>query len=405
MTPVQIEDNPNCISTPAQCVEWTYGSIPYLGICNGDKLPKIIWEIVNKLQAIAGQDLSSFDLDVLLDTCNQKAPLEKNLISILEILRNNQVCLKDYIDTLNETLQELSKEGQVNVNLKCLADFDNFGNQLSITREAFDQIVVDKLCNHETRIKNTESSLLVLQNAIANVNVNPIVSEPTFATCVDAGVKPTSQQTISIANKVCSIENYLGDSLDASEALSQYNFDDARYTRVGWIPVNQRENILDSYNNLLIVVKDLEARIIDIQSNCCAPTCDKIQIGFSIIEVDGDYIMRFRPSDGTNLFGFTDNGSQVRFTGTDKVTGLQVTAGPFNIDVSEEENDIMLLSGTFDVSKPITVALQVKVINGSLVCEKCISQIIDVSSGCPVCEVTASGDKGDEGTITITYEY
>lgn len=408
MKSVKRTDNNNCIHTPASCIEWNYGSIEYLNICNGDMLPEIIWEIVNKLKNIAGQDLSSFDIDTLLLICNQKAPFEKNLISILEIIKNNQICLKDYINALAEQIAEIGKTQNVKVNLKCLADFDNFGNQLGITRESLDQIVVDKLCNHETRINTTEGKITSLQNQINNININPQVQEPEFSTCVDNVLKPTSGQVLSIANKVCNIENYLGGTLDASEARSNFNFEDSRYLILfpdTWIVSSQRQNILDDYNNLILVVKDLEARIIDIQSNCCAPTCDKIMIGFSIIEVDGDYILRFRPSDGTNLFGFKDIGSQVRFTGTNKITKETVTAGPFPIAVDEEENDIMLLSGTFDLSKPITVSLQVRVSKDGLTCEKCISQTIDISSGCPVCEVVASGDKGDTGTITITYEY
>ncbi len=73
----------NCIPTPSSCVEWNGGDIEYLGICNGDSLNNIIWEIIAKLEDLAGEDISSFDIDTLLDICNKKAPLEINLISIL----------------------------------------------------------------------------------------------------------------------------------------------------------------------------------------------------------------------------------------------------------------------------------------------------------------------------------
>src|SRR5688572_23835991 len=112
----------NCIPTPASCVEWNGGDIKALGICNGEPLTNVIWEIINKLEDITGDDLSSYDIDTLLDICNTKAPLEINLLSILNVLKSNQVCLKDYIDTLNTKLDELSQSSGVKVNLKCYAD-------------------------------------------------------------------------------------------------------------------------------------------------------------------------------------------------------------------------------------------------------------------------------------------
>jgi|694.fasta_scaffold00342_31 hypothetical protein len=418
MIPVQLEDNPNCIHTPASCVEWTYGSIPYLGICNGDMLPKIIWEIVNKLQEIAGADLSSFDIDTLLDICNQKAPLEKNLTSILELLKNNQVCLKNYIDTLNETLQELSQAQSINVNLKCLADFDNFGNQLSVTRETLDQLVIDKLCNHETRITTVEGKVTSLQSQINDISVNPIVSEPEFATCVDATVKPTSGQVVSIATEVCDIRTKLGPNTTTSNLTTGSFGNKGSYWNTsllnaafgatsGWIPSPLNE--VEYQRNMYIILANFQTRINEIETNCCAPTCDKIMIGFSVVVEDaetGDYVVRFRPSDGTSLFGFVSTGSQITFTGTLLIGGITATAGPFPIDINETDwDDNVYNLSSFDLSKPITVNLTPIMIKNGLTCQKCISQVISLNMGCAVCELTASGDKGDAGTITITYQY
>ncbi len=97
----------NCIPTPSSCVEWNGGDIEYLGICDGDSLNNLLWEVINKLEEIAGEDLSSFDIDSLLDICNQTAPQEITILNILNVLKNNQICLKDFIDTLTEQLAEL----------------------------------------------------------------------------------------------------------------------------------------------------------------------------------------------------------------------------------------------------------------------------------------------------------
>lgn len=412
-TPVN-KNNPNCIETSSFCIRWDGGDIDVLGICNGDNITNVIVEIVEKLKEIAGQDLSSFDIDTLLTICNQRAPFEKNLISILELLRDNQLCLKDYIDTLAEQIVELSKKQKVNVNLKCLADFDNFGNQLGVTREALDQIVIDKLCNHEGRILTVEGKITSLQNQINNIDINPQVQEPEFVTCVDPASKPTSGQVVSIANKVCSIDNILGSTSQFSTARSFWNSnEDNSFSLLGiedflTSPTNEAE-----YNrNVYLLLTNFNDRLKEIETNCCAPTCDKIMIGFSVAVEDsenGDYVIRFRPQDGTNLFGFVSTDSKVRFSGTAKTTGQPLEFGvvptlDINIHPTDWDENIYNLSD-FDLSKPITIAITANMVKDGLTCQKCIAKTIDISSGCPVCQVLASGEKGQSGTLTITYQY
>lgn len=408
MKPLESIDNPNCISTPASCVEWNYGSIPFLGICNGDKLPKIIWEIVNKLEGIAGEDISKFDIDLLLEVCTKKAPQEITLISILELLRDNQICLKDYILTLEKAIADLSKSNNVNVSLNCFAQFDNFGNQLSISRDALDQLVIDILCNHETRITTTEGKVINLQNQINLLPSSP-GDEPLITTCVDAGIKPVSSQVISIANEVCDIRNEYGDTADVSNARAKYSFLDGTFNSIsGWLITAQRENLSDDLSNLFLVVNNLLGRLVEIETNCCAPTCDKIQIGFSVIvDILPDYLVRFRPTDGNNLFGFVNNNSKIKFSGTSPIDGSIITTAELAVDIEDEtgENNSYALGTTFDTSKPITVMLTAKLIRDGLSCEKCISQIIDLNSGCPVCEVVAGGTKGGTKQLTFTYEF
>lgn len=408
MKSVEAIDNPNCVPIPASCVTWNYGSIDYLGICNGDKLPTIIYEIVNKLQDIAGEDLNDFDVDGLLEICKLKAPKQQTLISILTLLRDNQICLKDYIVNLEQQIVDLSNEQNVNVSLKCLADFDQFGNQLGITRETLDQLVIDKLCNHETRITTVEGKITLLQNEIANTEIT--ILEPSITTCVDPASKSTSLQVQSVATKVCSIETYLGNSTDAQYARGNYDFSDSDYSLIsGWILNSNRLNILDDYNNLLLVTKNLESRLIEIETNCCAPTCDKIKIGFSVVVDDaeaGDYMVRFRPTDGTSLFGFVSTGSQISFTGTLLTDGTTATAGLFPVDINETNwDDNVYNLSQFDLSKPITVNISPIMIKDSLSCQKCVSQVISLNMGCAVCQLTASGEKGDSGKITIVYQY
>lgn len=73
----------NCIPTPSSCVEWNGGDIEYLGICNGDSLNNLVMEIVGKLQDIAGEDLSQFDIESLADICVKKLQMKLHYLEYL----------------------------------------------------------------------------------------------------------------------------------------------------------------------------------------------------------------------------------------------------------------------------------------------------------------------------------
>lgn len=393
----------NCLETSSECVTLAV-PLPYLGLCKGDSLTQFTVEVITKLEKIAGEDISGFDIDALLDICNAKAPLETTIISILTLVKDNQVCLKDFILQLEERLNALSTSSKVNANLKCYADFDNIGNPLSITRDQLDQIVINELCDHSIKITSLQGDIVTIKNDIANIDVNPIVLEPQFTTCVDGAVKSTSLQVQSIATVLCDEITAIGDDTDISNALSRTPSTDlARYGSLPsplntWIPVPT--NWAENYSNLLIKVASLENDLRDVLANCCAPTCDKILIGFSMILDSGnDYIIRFRPTDGTIIpTGFTDAGSTVYFK--DASGTRYPLIGTLPIDVTEEESDTYDLSSLITGS-PITVYISAKVTNGSLQCDKCVSNTIDLSNdSCPVCVITTTGT----GTVTVIYE-
>lgn len=383
----------NCIPTPSSCVEWNGGDIAYLGLCNGDSLNNVIWEIITKLEDIAGADLSQFELDTLLDICQQKAPLEVNLLSILTLLRDNNVCLKDYIDTLNDKINELSQAQNVNVNLKCYADFDNLGNQLKITRESLDQLVIDQLCAHEARLDTVEGKIVQMQAEIAAIDPTANVDELSFSTCVDPVIKPTSSQVISLADEICEIETSHGTPAEVVIALSKTPGDlNAEFGLIpGWelTPDNWAEN----YGNLLLEVENLRQRIIFMEDNCCASTCDDIKVGFSAV-MNEDFtavILRFVNSAGTSIpSGWTDSGSTVTITDIDgNVVEVPITIA----NNAEEEVSVTGLN----MSEDLDINVTVKMTNGTAVCEKCVHRSVKLP-GCAFCTITASGP------VTIIYE-
>jgi len=386
----------NCIPTPSSCIYWNGGDVEFLGICNGEPINNLLWEILSKLEEITGEDLSEFDIDSLLEICNQQAPTEVTIISILNLLKNNQVCLKDFIDDLAEQIAELQDTGTPNVNLKCYAEFDNLGNSLSITRDQLDQLIIDNLCNQKLRIDSLEGNILSLQNQINNLDI-PDTTEPELATCVDPITKPASSQIISVANTLCDLQEATGDPADISSALSNTPSDlNAEFGLItGWIliPANWAEN----YSNLLLEVESLRQRIITIETTCCTLSCDDVELGFSAVyneDADG-IIISFTFGAGTSIpDGFEDGGSY----GT--VTDVDGNTVSFSLTIDNNSSEEISIAG-LNTTAPLDIDITAVMTTGSITCQKCLHRVV-AQAQCSFCEICADGAEG--ATVVIVYE-
>lgn len=387
----------NCIPTPSSCIEWNGGTIDYLGICDGESLNTLVWEVINKLQVIAGDDLSQFDIDTLVEICNQQAPAEVTLLSILNVVKNNQVCLKDYLDTLNEKLLELSGSTGISVNLKCYAEFDNLGNSLSITRDQLDQLIIDNLCNQKGRIETLEGKVINLQSQIDNINSDVTVDELSFATCINSSVLPTSTQVINTANAHCDLESATGDSSDIASALGNTpaNMNATFGLLPGWILNPQ--NLAENYNNLLIAFGAVWADVETIKNTCCALSCDDVELGFSAVyneDADG-IIISFTYGAGTNIpSGFTDGGSY----GT--VTDIDGNSIDFNLTIANNSTEEVVIAG-LNTTGALEISITAIMTTGSLTCQKCLSRTMTKAT-CSFCEICAEGEEGS--SLVIVYE-
>jgi len=387
----------NCIPTPSSCVEWNGGDIEFLGICDGDSLNTLLWEVITKLEEIAGDDLSSFDIDSLLDICNQTAPQEITILNILNVLKNNQICLKDFIDTLSEQLSELLNDQNVNINLKCYAEFDNLGNSLSITRDQLDQLIIDNLCNHKLRIETLEGKVIGLQSQLDNLDLTPEPSELNVATCLDPVVKPTSTQLVTTTQELCDLEDATGEPVDIAAALAQTPGDlNAEFGLIsGWIlaPANWAEN----YNNLLLEVENLRQRINFMEDNCCALTCEDIELGFTAVyneDADG-IIISFTFGAGTSIpAGVLDQGSHCT------ITDIDGNSVDFNIVIANNSTEEVIIAG-LNVTAPLEIKITAVMGTPALTCQKCLSRTV-AQAACKYCEYTVTGDEGS--TVTIVYQ-
>lgn len=392
----------NCIPVASSCITWNGGDVEYLGVCNGDPLNTLLWEVITKLEDITGEDLASFDIDSLVEVCNQKAPLEVTILSILNILKNNDICLKDYILTLQEAIAELQNDSSINVNLKCLADFDNLGNNLTLTRDQLDQKVIDTLCDHRTRIETLEGTVVDLQTQINDIENTSTVEELEFATCVNASVLPTSTQVINTSNSLCELKDETGTGAEIVSALSNTPsiFLTPEYMSLtGWIA--SPSNLAENYNNLLVAFNYVIGRIDLIEDNCCAPSCANVKLGISAVynEDNTGVLIKFTAGAGTDIpSGFLDIGSTIVITDVDGNTETFITSG---VDLIANNAEIEVSITGLNLTGDLTISIDANMSNGTLTCSKCLGKTIKKAT-CDFCTICASG--AEDTSLVIIYE-
>lgn len=382
----------DCIPTPSSCVKWDGEDILFLGICEGDSLNPLMDEIIKEIQRVAGKNLSTFNIDSLLDICKKNAPEEVTLLSILTLLRDNQLCLKVFIDELEVQLLKLFEGQSVKVNLKCYNSFNNLG--LSITREQLDQLIVDVLCNHEASLDSIDNSIKRLQEAINEARRNVVIEEVQVSTCINPTSLPLSQQVQNTSKELCDYLLVVGTPMDIAAALANTPTDlNAEFGTIpGWNP----SPVLWSeyYSNTLLEVQNLRERITTIENTCCAVTCDNIVIGFTAFfnEDKTGIILKFTKGAGMVMpKGFEDCGSSG--TITDQAGNTQ----DFDVAIAIGGSVEIPLDGLVRVG-PLDVNISAKICNTDkgLECHKCVSQTVE-QGPCDFCVLTASGN------VTVTY--
>lgn len=382
----------DCIPTPSSCVKWNGGDIPFLGICEGDCLNIIVDEVISELQRIAGKDLSTFDINSLLEICEKEAPEEVTILSILTLLRDNHICLKELLDEIDAQLNELLKNQNVKVNLKCYTGFNGLG--LSITRDQFDQFIIDILCNHEGKLDSADSTINRLRSEINQKALERRIEEVQVSTCINPVELPLSTQVQNTSTELCNLTIVVGTVDDINTALANTPADlNAEFgSIIGWnlIPANLSEN----FGNSILEVENLRQRILDIENVCCVVGCDKIKIGFSAVfnEDNTGIILRFNRSSGTSIpNGYEDCGSEG--TITDKFGNTQ----DFDIAISAGAAIEIPLEG-ISTTGNLDITISAKICNNDTgtQCVKCVTGIV-VQPDCQYCILTATEN------VTVLY--
>lgn len=377
-----------------ECVVWQGGDVPFLHIENGDQLNIAEKQLADNIVTIySDMDMSSIDMHCLADNCSQKCK-DSSLKATIQVLFDNQCCLTDLINSITGG----TIVPTINVNMRCLTKFDDFGNTLPQDLNQSVQSVVNQVCQTVTDVTGLKGQVQDIQNQVDAINTTPItVPEPNITTCLTS-LRSVSQTVPIVAQAICDMQTLFGDTVDVTQSMSQQcaNLNTSLSSTQGWN--TSVSNLAQSFGNLWILACNLNARLTLIEKNCCAVTCDDIKIGFDV-QVDSSgtgVFLKFTAGAGTAIpNAFTDEGSSVIFT--DK-NGNYVTY-PLVIANNANLGDFDL-SG-LDITDPITISVTAIMGTDGLTCEKCISRMYTLSNtSCPVCQITASGTNGN---VTIVY--
>ena len=164
----------NCVKSFPQCIQWNLGDIPSLGIVNGDYLDEMIYAIVNKLCDLSDPlDLSTLSLQCLIDKLDITEPTPRNIQTIFQLLINNDCSLKDLIDNLQDQINDINTSTLV-LDLKCLAQFDVYGNPLPYDLKSVLQSLINEVCSLRTEVNYLNVVVVDLQTQINNINVDSV---------------------------------------------------------------------------------------------------------------------------------------------------------------------------------------------------------------------------------------
>ena len=381
----------NCIKTYPRCIEWDLPPIPCLGIKTGDLLDEIVFAITRKICEIAGDDLSTINVQCLVDKLGAVEPLNKTIATYLQLIINNECTLADLITAINARI-----DGIVNISLildlKCLATFDSFGNQLPYNEQTVLQSLITEACLIRNQIAG-------LTGAIANVNIRidnlpTPYTEPKLTSCLYTN-QPTSTALGLLASDYCAYKLVLGTVANIQTTIGRQctglNTQFAVNPNFIQFPTSQAHTI----NNLWVTVCDLRARLITLEGCACKITCKDILIGFTTIFNDDKTVsLKFTGGAGTFIpVGYTDCGSTVTIK-----NDAGVSTSPINIIISQEGQTIDIDISMFEAGEYLTFSVEAAICGDGLNCNKCVTRIVKNTSGC--CLITNSGI----ASLTITYK-
>lgn len=384
-----------CVPNKSSCIDWKGGNIPCLGIENGDCLDVVVTIIAEEVCRLAEPtDLSTLTIQCILDRLDREEPSQRTLVNILQLLVDSDCYIYQLIDNLQNQID--AGGTPLVLDLKCLAQFDSFGNPLPYTEQTVLQGIINELCSQKATLSALSGQITNLQNQVNNINTDPY-TEPLISSCFFTN-RPTSQAVNLTAQELCAYRSQVGTvpQFQTFIGLRDPDFNAYYQTFSGWIvsPTTAAQEL----GNMQIVLSDLFNRLAA-NEECCRTTCEDIKVGFEIeVNADGDRVtLYYTEVMGTNIpAGWEDIGSTLEITDDQN---RQRTYSVLNVSQNgnSDELDISGLTGILNFC--LTVKLQ-NTETGEI-CTKCECRSFEASNSCPVCRIDATGTTG---TVTIVYQ-
>ena len=375
---------------------WDGPDIACLKICNGQSISKVIYTIANQVcDLLAPLNLSTLTLDCALEILNKKDAPNRTIQNVLQLLIDNSCGLKKLIDNLQLQVDGTKTDDFV-IDLKCLKTSNSFGSTITLNRDETMQLFVNEICSLKSNQSYLDGRMTSIQNQMDAIDLKPVITELSIATCVFPTILPTSQQVVKVSTDYCNYKTLVGATIDIATARSKVpaNLNLKFGSEVGWIAVPA--NFMQEYNNLNIIIGKLLDDVNTIKTNCCKFDCESIKIGFGIEGTDNGVVLVFTSLYGNKIpIEFGDNGTKLTISQEDP-TNTQIVYVPLQNDYTSSE---IVLNG-FTAGKTLTFTLESKLKNktdGS-VCEKLITKSFLHTSGCCVYTNVSGSD------IVITYE-
>ncbi len=392
------KNNLGCVESQSSCTKWTGLPIPCLDICTGDDLDDVIFSIAEKVcENFLNVNLESLDLACIIEKFKSQLNPPVDIIKLLQVLLNNDCTLFDMIKAVEAKIIDPNRF--LDLDLKCLLD-QGSTSLSTIKQEDLNKLFISTVCSIKGEINIIKSSLSLLQSQVNGIQIVPY-QEPVITSCLYTS-RPASQAVNIIANDYCKYKLAIGSSQKITSAVSKQCSTVAKLFTADQNFVQSPLDMSDSHGNQWIALCNALERIAAIENTCCAPSCDKVKIGF-IYSYDYDtkeLTLTFTSGAGSVIpLGFIDCGSQFIFkdcSGAIILTSvLPIVAGGslvFNLPQGACLSKLTLsLKTKFCLKDNNGVTL--------LTCQDCLSKELSIQPEC--CTLCNEG----EDPVGITYEY
>jgi len=258
-------------------------------------------------------------------------------------------------------------------------------------------MLINELCDLKTTVIYLSGKVIDLQNQIDNLTT---YTEPNISSCLYSNL-PLSQSTVILTNDYCGYKTKIGSIAQVNSAISKQcgTLNTLFSTNPNFIQTPQA--LAETVSNQWLTICNLLDRLSAIEQTCCAPSCDKIKLGFTYsYDYDSkELTLSFTSGAGTVIpNGFVDCGSEFTIKGCSGDILLT------SIQPIENDADLVFQLPSGVCVNSLTISIKTKFClsdadnNVIMTCRDCFSKVISIQSEC--CTLTNPNDF----EVFLTYE-